>query len=380
MSEGYAREQSRCWAEIDLIQLVRNLRIYQSGRPAGSDIMAVVKADAYGHGMEAVAGKLAEEGIRHYAVATLEEGVVLRRLLPAAHILILGYTDPVDAPLLSEYRLTQTLLSREFAETLAQNANGPIECCYALDTGMRRIGLNADDPDEAEAAIRAIRVPLRLTGLMTHLCAADTPQEPDSVRFTALQLERFRAVSRRVADLKLSWNHALNSAGGLFTSLPGMVRLGILLYGLKPDDTNVLPEGMAPVLSWKCRVAMVKRIHAGDTVGYGRTWTAPGDRMIATLTVGYADGYSRLLSNRGYVLLHGRKAPIVGRVCMDQTMVDVTEIPETCMGDAATLLGTDGNESLTADDMAALTGTIGYEVVCGISARVPRIISSAACR
>ena len=363
----------RCWAEVDPGQLKTNLRIYQSLLPEGSEIMAVIKANAYGHGDRMAARTLYDAGIRHFAVAALSEAVGLRALLPDAELLILGYTPPEDAALLTEYRLTQALVSREYADALADAATGPIDCCYAVDTGMRRIGLNADDPVEAEAAVRAVRAPLRLTGLFTHLCVADAPDDPASAAYTRLQTERFDALLDRIRDLDLPRSHCLNSAGGLFFSRPGIIRLGIVLYGLKPDAANKLPEGIRPVLSWKCRVAMVKDVQPGDTVSYGRTWTAGTARRIATLTVGYADGYSRDLSNRGWVLLHGRRAPVVGRVCMDQTMVDVTDIPETRMGDTATLLGTDGAESLTADDMAALTRTIGYEIVCNISERVPRI-------
>ncbi len=364
----------RCWTEIDLNQLRSNLRIYQSILAAGSEIMAVVKANAYGHGDRAVSKALYDMGIRRFAVATLAEGIDLRGLLPDAELLILGYTPPEDASLLTAHRLTQALVSREYADALADAATGPVDCCYAIDTGMRRIGLNADDPQAAEAAIRAVRAPLRLTGLFTHLCVADAPQDPVSADFTRLQAERFDTILNRVSDLNMPRSHCLNSAGGLFLGRPGTVRLGIILYGLKPDAANTLPVGVRPVLSWKCRVAMVKTVYSGDTVGYGRTWTAPAERRIATLTVGYADGYSRVLSNRGWVLLHGRRAPVVGRVCMDQTMVDVTDIPDAQMGDTAILLGSDGAETLTADDMAALTGTIGYEIVCDISERVPRII------
>ncbi len=370
-------EQHRCWAEIDLNQLRRNLRVYRSQLPAGAEIMAVVKANAYGHGSRDVAKALYGEGVRRFAVAALSEGISLRPVLPDTELLILGYTPVEDAPLLSAYRLTQALVSREYADALAEAATAPIDCCYAVDTGMRRIGLDAEDPDSAEAAIRAVRAPLRLTGLFTHLCVADAPQDAESAAFTRRQAALFDAVLDRVSDLPLARSHCLNSAGGLFLGRAGTVRLGIVLYGLKPDAANVLPEGIRPVLSWKCRVAMVKTVRTRDTVGYGRTWAAPEERRIATLTVGYADGYSRALSNRGWVLLHGRRAPITGRVCMDQIMVDVTDIPETRMGDTAVLLGRDGEETLTADDMAALTGTIGYEIVCDISIRVPRIVLGA---
>ena len=363
----------RCWAEVDLAQLVANLRSYRSHLQADTPVIAVVKADAYGHGAIPVSGALWAEGIRHFAVATLAEGAELRAALPDARILILGYTPPEDAAELIRYRLVQTLVGREYAESLAAAARETIDCCYAVDTGMRRIGLDAAEPDQTEAAIRALPPPLRLRGLITHLCVADAPDDAAARAFTEQQIFLFEALQRRVSDLDMSFSHCLNSAGGLYCGAHGPVRLGIMLYGLRADASVPLPEGMRPALTWKCRVAMVKSIRMGDSVGYGRTWTADRDRRIATLTVGYADGYSRTLSNRGWVLLHGRRAPVVGRVCMDQMMVDVSDIPETAMGDTAVLLGTDGRETITADDMAALTGTIGYEVVCDISPRVPRV-------
>ena len=365
--------RGRCWAEVDLGQIVRNVRCYQERLPGGSEIMAVVKANAYGHGDRAVAEALYRAGLRRFAVATASEGLRLRSAVPEAELLVLGYTPVSAADVLHDARLTQTLLSEEYAAALAGAAREPIDCVYALDTGMRRIGLDADQPEAAERAIRAVPQPLRLVGLMTHLCAADTPDEADSCDFTQDQLKKYDRIAERVRDLDLLRGTVLNSAGGMYARRTGPVRLGIMLYGLKPDRSNTLPADIRPALSWKCRVAQVKTVTAGDTVGYGRTWTADGPRRIATLTVGYADGYSRLNSNRGWVLLHGRRAPVVGRVCMDQTMVDVTEIPEARMGDTAVLLGNDGTMSLTADDMAAWLDTIGYEVVTGISPRVPRI-------
>ena len=366
-------DSRRCWAEIDVSQIIRNLRAYQTLLTDGTDIIAVVKADAYGHGALPIVPALWEAGVRRFAVATLAEGMALRGLLAEADILILGYTPADQAPLLRQCRLIQALVSPEYASALAAAADGPIECCYAVDTGMGRIGLDARTPDTAEAAIRAVPSPLRLSGLFTHLCVADTPEDPETAAFTEAQLRLFDELLDRVSDLHLSKSHCLNSAGGLYARHTGPVRLGIVLYGLKPDASNTLPAGIHPALSWKCRVAMVKTVPAGTSVSYGRTWTAPDERRIATLTVGYADGYPRALSNRGWVLLHGRRAPITGRVCMDQIMVDVTDIPETRMGDTAVLLGTDGPQTLTADDMAALIGTIGYEITCDISARVPRV-------
>ncbi len=365
----------RCWAEVDLDRLTANLRAYRAALNPGTEIIAVVKADAYGHGDVPVERALYGEGVRRFAVATVEEGIRLRETLPDAECVILGYTPPQRADALSEYRLTQTLVDAAYAEALREQAHGEVDCVYAIDTGMRRIGLDAEDLPAAEAAIRSVRAPLRLRGLMTHLCVADAPADDASARFTALQLARFDALAERVRDLSLNSIHCLNSAGGLYAGAHGPVRLGIVLYGLKPDASNTLPAGILPVMSWKCLVAQVKTVCTGETVGYGRTWAADSDRRIATLTVGYADGYPRILSNRGYVLIRGVRVPIVGRVCMDQMMVDVTDCPGVTPGDTAVLCGEDGGETLSADQLAEMAGTIGYEMVCGISARVPRIYS-----
>ncbi|MBQ8080988.1 MAG: alanine racemase [Clostridia bacterium] len=369
----------RCWAEVDLRQMIQNYRLYQAALPPKTEVIAVVKANAYGHGDRQVALALQNAGVRQFAVATLAEGLRLRDSGVHGTILILGYTDVSQADTLAEYGLTQTLLDAAYAQTLAQAAHRPITCHYAIDTGMRRIGLNADCPEEAEQAIRNVPAPLVLTGLFTHLCVADTPQAAESAAFTRKQIALFEALADRVRDLRLPQIHCLNSTGGLFYgSAYPLARLGIVLYGLKPDRGNRLPVGIAPALSWKCTVATVKTIVPGDTVGYGRAYRAMSRRTIATLPVGYADGYSRALSDRGFVLIHGRRAPIVGRVCMDQMMVDVTEIGRPVLpGDEAVLLGRSGDAVLTADQMAELIGTIGYEIVCNISDRVPRIFLNA---
>lgn len=335
--------------------------------------MAVVKANAYGHGAPAVASALSAAGVRHFAVATVGEAVALREAGIEGEILILGYTPPEAGKVLLENDLTQTLLSEDYAAALWAACTAPIKCHFAIDTGMHRIGLDAADPMAAEAAIRLWAGRFALTGIFTHLCAADTADEA-SVAFTRAQIAAFRAVADRVRDLGLTV-HCLNSAGGI--SYPeaesDLWRLGILLYGLSPNPDTPLPAGICPVLAWRTVVAALKTISVGETVGYGRTWQATRDSVIATLPVGYADGYDRRLSNRGCVLLHGRRAPVVGRVCMDQTMVDVTDIPDARVGDTVTLIGTDGGKNLTADEMASTVGSIGYEIVTGISFRVPRI-------
>ena len=359
---------NRSWTEIDLGQIRKNYEIYASLQPQGRKVMAVVKADAYGHGDVEVARVLSEAGCTDFAVSNIEEAIGLRLAGIRGQILILGYTPVEEAGRLAKFDITQALLSEEYFKALAAQ-NKPVKCHFALDTGMRRIGLNTDDPENTENVIRSAAKALCLTGLFTHLCVADTDSEK-AKNFTKEQIRRFEETAARVADLNLPYVHCLNSAGGLRypEAKSCFSRLGIILYGLKPDDSNTLPEGIRPALTWKSAVSMVKTIHPGDTVGYGRTFLADRDMSIATVSCGYADGYNRLLSNKGFVLIHGKKAPIVGRVCMDQFMVDVSGIENVKMADEAVLIG----DGFSADDMAKIVGSIGYEIVCDISGRVER--------
>lgn len=358
----------RSWVEIDLRQLKRNYEIYKSLQPAGREVMAVVKADAYGHGDKEVSAALASLGVKHFAVSNIDEALHVRSVTDG-EILILGYT-PIDmAEELVRNNITQALLSEKYAEALLSTGQ-PVKCQFAIDTGMRRIGLNADDPEYCERMIR--KYSRYLTGLFTHLCVADTPEQNE---FTEGQIRKYEAVCDRVADLNLSC-HCMNSAGGLWhEARSDYARLGIILYGLKPDYVNTLPEGIAPVLSWKSVVSMVKDVKPGDTIGYGRSFTVEKPMTIATIPTGYADGYSRLLSNKGCVLINGHRAPIVGRVCMDQMMVDVSGTEGVGIGTEVALLGRSSDEVITADDLANLYGTIGYEIVCGINKRVRRVYS-----
>ena len=356
----------RSWVEINLEQLKKNIEIYKSYQPASRKIMAVVKADAYGHGDIEVAQTLDSIGVKHFAVSNIDEALHVRSVTDG-EILILGYTPIDDARKLVENDITQTLLSEEYAEHLLFSGF-PVKCQFAIDTGMRRIGLNADDIDMCEHVIR--KYSNHLTGLFTHLCVADTPNQNE---FTKKQIEKFEMVCDRVSDLSLSC-HCMNSAGGLWHEAKSAYsRLGIILYGLKPDFMNKLPDGIEPVLSWKSVVSMVKDLKIGDTIGYGRTYVVEKPIRLATIPTGYADGYSRLLSNKGWVLINGKKAPIVGRVCMDQMMVDVSGIDDVDIGTRVVLLGQSDNEIITADDLAHLYGSIGYELVCGINKRVKRI-------
>ena len=362
----------RCWAEINLAQIVENYRIYKNNLPAQTKVMAVVKADAYGHGNLEIAEILQKEGVSDFAVATLDEAVKLRTGGIKGQIFVLCYTPIRQAQSLIEYDITQAVVDENHAKMLSKFGNR-IKAVFALDTGMNRIGLDADNPAFCEKIIRSYIKKLSVQGIFTHLCVADT-DSLESIIFTNRQIEKFEAVADRLSDLNLPYVHCLNSAGGLWTtcSKSRFARLGIILYGLKPSYLNTLPEGIKPALSWYSLVSMVKNVHPGETIGYGRTFTAAREMQVATVCAGYADGYNRLLSNKFYVLINGKRAPLIGCICMDQFMADVTDIPDVKMGTKVTLIGQDGKEVITADDMANKIGTIGYEIVCNISGRVER--------
>ena len=361
----------RCWAEIDLAQIKKNLDIYKKHIPRNEDIIAVVKADAYGHGDRVVSKYLSDNGVSFFAVSNIDEGIHIREAGVKGKILILGYTPVARVKDLLHYNISQTILSEEYADSIT-NSGYPVKCQFAIDTGMRRIGINADNPDECEKTIREYAKKIKIEGLFTHLCVADIE---DQKEFTQHQIDQFEEICRRLSDLKLPFCHCMNSAGGLWyrSKYSHCTRLGIILYGLKPDYTSVLPPNIEPVLSWKSVISMVKEVHLGDTIGYGRTFKTDHTLTVATIPTGYADGYPRLLSNKGWVLINGCKAPIVGQICMDQMMVDVTYIPDVHLGTEVVLIGKSENEIIRADDLAHIIGTIGYEIVCGISKRVQRI-------
>ena len=352
----------RTWLEIDLQRIRDNYLIVK--KISGRDVTGVIKADAYGHGAVPVAKALAEVGCTTFAVACLSEAVELRQAGIEGLILILGYTGADGIEDLLKYDITQAVVSEEHAKELA---GSKVKVHFALDTGMNRIGLDADDPAECERVIRKYQGPLTVTGLFTHLCVADDDRED---AFTYGQMDKFMAVADRVKDMDLEHVHCLNSAAGMWKKGCGdLVRLGITLYGLKPTYYCTLPEGVKPALCWKTVVGLVKTVKAGETIGYGRTYIAETDRRIATLPVGYADGYIREFSNRGFVFINDRKAPVVGRVCMDQMMIDVTDFPDLKAGDEVELL----NDLYTADDMGHDVGTISNEIICGFNPRVVRI-------
>ena len=372
--------ERRCWAEVDLGALRHNFQLVRRAAD-GADIIAVIKADAYGHGDTAVARLLEAEGAKGFAVSGFQEAMHLRRAEVASPILILGYTGAENAAALSEHHITQTVFSSEYARELSDAACAAgvtVDVHIKLDTGMSRIGFDAVGSADTVAAVEAVcRLPgLHPTGIFTHFAVADSTLA-DDVSYTHAQYARLCAAVDELAARGVTFEtvHCCNSAGTF--AYPEFhrdaVRPGIILYGEDPSSEVRLP-GLRSAMRLRCCVSMVKDLPAGRCVSYGRTFESSRPMRVATLTVGYADGYPRMLSGsqgQGLMLVNGHPAPVLGRVCMDQTLLDVTSIPGVQMGDEVTVFGPGGAD--TADTIARKTDTIAYEVVCGIARRVPRV-------
>ncbi len=370
----------RIWAEVDLDAIAENVKNLKAHITPGTKMMAVVKADAYGHGVEHVSHTLENAGVDCFAVSSLSEAVQLRRLGRTLPILILGYTPPECAPDLAEHTLTQTVYSVEYASALSEAAviNGcSLSCHIKLDVGMGRLGFNAKSENCVNQIQQAVQLPaLTFTGIFTHFPSADLDGD-ESGAITNSQIALF---TKRVEQLKekgitFETCHCCNSAGSI--AFPGghldMVREGIALYGLCPSGELQGKVNLTPAMTLKTVVSMVKTLHACDTVSYGQTVTLEKDTRVATVCIGYADGYPRALSNKGYMMIHGQKAPVLGRVCMDQLLLDVSHIDNVEMGTEVTVFGKNGNASLPVEEIAALCPTIHYELVCVLGKRVPRV-------
>lgn len=369
----------RAWAEISLGTLEENINKIKSLLHDDTKVMAVIKADAYGHGEGEILKKLCQCGVKYFAVSNLDEAVSVRKHCLDGEILILGYTPPEYAHELEQYNIIQGVLSLEYAQALNNSAVNKIRCHIKIDTGMGRIGLKYSDPKRcAKEAEKIVSLPnIQAEGLYTHFAVADNPDE-ESKAYTRNQTDYIIKVYDYLCEngIRLAHLHFLNSAGICYhnNQRSTLARAGIIMYGLYPNYPVKLPIDIKPVMSLKAVVSMVKQMRKGESISYGRTYKSPDDNVIAaTVTVGYADGYSRLLSGKADILVKGKRCRVIGRICMDQLMLDVTDVPDVKEGDIVTLIGRDGNEEITADELAALYGTIGYEVICGISKRVPRI-------
>ena len=368
---------ARAWREIDLDALAHNARALQSRLAPDCRLMAVVKADAYGHGAVPVARRLRREGVNSFAVACLSEALELRRHGIGGQILILGYTPPDQAPLLSLHHLIQTVADEEHGLALA--ARGiPLRVHLALDTGMHRLGIPARD---LPAIARMYRLStLRIEGVFSHLCVADSPL-PQHRAYTAGQLKLFYDTLERMRGQGLCPGQThIQASYGIWNLPPqpcSLARPGIALYGVASDDPAPARDmGLRPVLALRARIASVRTLPAGQGAGYGLDFRPDTPRRLAAVTIGYADGLPRSLPGQGgQVLIAGRRCLMVGRMCMDQLLADVTDVPEAAAGDVVTLIGSSGPEEIRAEAVALSCGTITNELLSRMGARLPLVVS-----
>ncbi len=370
----------RCWAEIDLSALERNLRLIRASLPPRMRYVAVVKADAYGHGLHQTAARLMHAGADLFAVANVAEAAALRELGPGWPILLLSPLLPEEDHFLFEYDLAATVSSAEEVERFeaaGRLAGREISIHLKIDTGMGRLGVWHDQAPALFA--RILQSPhLRLAGVFTHFASPD-----DDAAFTAEQRRRFLAALDRCAGLKPDelFVHADNSAG--LESMPGAspfnaVRVGLLQFGVLPSSRSLLVQVRTePVFSFRTRIGLVKILPSGTTVSYGRTHTLSRETRIAILCAGYADGLPRALSNRAQVLIGGQRCSVLGRVTMDQTIVDVTHVPAAAVGDEVVLVGRQGTGEISVAEFSRWADTIPWETLCSVTKRVPRLYRTA---
>ena len=370
--------QKRTWVEISLENVAHNCRVMREKLPAGCRFLGVVKADGYGHGAVPVARRLAEAGAEYLAVACIDEAAELRRAGIRLPILILGVTPPELALRLAELELTQAVGDLETARRMSELLAGTgktLKIHVKLDTGMGRLGFPAESDSVLQEMAALLRLPgLYAEGIFTHLAVSD---EPDGEAYTWLQFQRFIRTAEsleKITGCRFAIKHCANS-GAMINYREfclDMVRPGIATYGMYPGPDKGGLE-LRPAMQLRSRIAAITEHAAGDTISYGRTFTAMAPMRIAVLPIGYADGLHRVLSNRMEVLIHGQRARQIGRICMDMCMVDITHIPTCTVGDVATIFGRDGDAFIPVEEQAEKAGTISYELVCAVSRRVPRI-------
>lgn len=368
-------EKNRAWLSIDTSNLLHNVKELQGIMKGDCKLMAVVKANAYGHGSVETAASLNNAGIKNFAVATLNEGIELRLSGIRGEILVLGYTDVSYARELKEYRLTQTVVDYSYGMEL-ESKKIPVNVHIKIDTGMHRLGMESKDLERIRE-IFSFKY-LNVTGMFTHLCAADSRNLED-IYFTEKQTESFYRLVDELKAIGIKVPVHVQSSYGLlnYNELPcDYARIGIAMYGClssAKDKTVIMPE-LKPVLSLQSRLVLIRNIPAGESVGYGRVYQPSEDRTIGILSIGYGDGYPRELSEgKGQVLIKGVKVPVIGRICMDQLMIDITGIQGIKRGDIATLMGGSTNEMIPADEVADSAGTIANELLSRLGNRLPRI-------
>ena len=362
-------------ASVNLSALAHNLAEIRRCLPPTCELLAVVKADAYGHGAVTVSQTLAQLGIRRFGVATVQEGVALRMNGISQPILVMGGLLPSHLSDLIHYSLTPVISNEEtgykLSELLSQHPS-PYPIHVKVDTGMKRLGLNLESvlPFLKSAALQNR---LHVEGLMTHLADADNPDPID----TRKQLDRFQIVLNQLdgEDMTIPLLHTANSAGILYhpSSHFNMVRPGIMLYGYRPGTNAEETVKLQPLMKVSTYVVQTRSVTPGDAVGYNGSYQVTKPARIAVLPVGYAHGYPRLLSNKGMVLIQGHRVPIVGKICMDMMLVDTTGLPEVQPGDEVVLMGEQGTESISAEDIAGWVGTIPYEIICNLGSKVNHV-------
>ena len=381
-------ENTRAWAEIDLDAIAHNARAVRSVTSPDAKLIGVVKADAYGHGAVQVAESLLENGADMLAVSQIDEALQLRLCGISKPILILSDAEPERAGELVGYSITQTVFDPAMAKSISEAAvrsGKTAKIHIKIDSGMGRVGFRTDDPETVKKVLQIARLPgIEIEGIFTHFAVSD---ESDGGRYTTIQFDAFIDLCEKLerSGLHIPMKHAANSAAIL--RFPHMhldaVRAGIILYGMYPSEAsktetekNYPSFRLEPAMSFKAKVTAVKTVGPGTFLSYGCTYRTERESIIATVPVGYADGYSRSLGGRADVIIKGKRAPLRGRVCMDQCLADVTDIvrsgTEIKPGDEAVLFGSQGKERISPEELASLENTINYEIICSLSKRIPR--------
>ena len=373
----------RAWAQIDLNALQYNYNVVKSMINPKSKIMCVVKADAYGHGAKRLSKEFSKLGADWFAVSNLEEAMQIRKAGVNKPILILGYTPVNMVQVLSDNNISQAAISEDYAKKLslrAEKINKKIKVHIKLDTGMNRIGILDQNDIQRKNAVKSIENILNMSGLIveglfTHFAVAD--EGIDGEDYTRMQYDNFKCVISDLKEkgIKIPLCHCCNSAAIIdYPDMDmNMVRPGIILYGLLPSNKLKSKLRLKPVMQLKSTVSLVKEIDAGVKISYGGNFISDKKMKIATVPIGYADGYPRYMSGKGEMIVKGKRAKIVGRICMDQLMLDVTDIDGVNQGDIVTVLGGEKESRISANDIADINNTINYEIICLVGKRVPRI-------
>lgn len=374
-------EKSRAWIELDMKHLAHNVAEFKRMLPVDCKLMPAVKANAYGHGASEMAGELQRLGIDAFCVASMEEGIELRRDGIKGEILVLGYTDPASAKTLLNYQITQTIIDEEYGkqlESYAAKEGGRLPVHIGVDTGMHRLGI----PWDAHERICAMwKLPhLEVRGVYSHLCVSDGEEEKE-IAFTKTQIARFNeTVAYLRTQIKKPFAAHLQGSYGVLNYPEchyDYARVGIALYGILSSRTLIpkSAKGLLPVLSLHSVITSIRELNPGEGAGYGLDFVAAKKSRIAAAAIGYADGIPRNLSGRGMALLHGKRVPIVGRVCMDQLLLDVTGVPDAAPEDEVLFIGGQGAEKISAEEFAGWSDTISNEIVSRLGARLGRFVS-----